>query len=144
MVVRKRKKNTRQRGSRTHGWGLIHRNSGQRGGAGNAGRGKKSHCKKPQIWNEPYLGKFGFVRHGQHQIDYTIAIKDIEQQLPNWITTHIATKTDDTYTIDLAKAGYTKLLATGHPTHKLAIKVRTASKTAVEKINAAGGTVAAP
>lgn len=143
MVVRKRTKNSRQRGSRTHGWGLVHRNSGQRGGAGNAGRGKKAHCKKPQIWKERYFGKHGFVRHGIKQDENTITIKDIEQHLPNWITTQKATKTGDTYTLDLNKAGYTKLLATGHTTHKLTIKVRTASKTAIEKIQTAGGTVAA-
>ena len=52
MVIFKRKKNTRQRGSHTHGWGAKkkHRGKGNKGGSGNAGSGKRSDSKKPSFW----------------------------------------------------------------------------------------------
>ena len=141
MVVRKQKKVRKQRGSRTHGWGLVHRGSGQRGGFGNAGRGKKSHCKKPQVWKERYLGKDGFIKHGQKEIINIISIKQIEQQLPLWTANKIAVEEKDVINIDLTKLGYTKLLSTGHVTKKMNITVKNSTSAAVEKIKAAGGKV---
>ena len=48
----KRSKNSRQRGSKTHGWGAMkkHRGAGHRGGRGAAGSGKRGDAKKPSIW----------------------------------------------------------------------------------------------
>ena len=57
MVVT-RKKNTRQRGSKTHGCGSMkkRRGAGHRGGRGAAGSGKRGDCKKPSIWkNKKYV-----------------------------------------------------------------------------------------
>ena len=57
MTVNKRKKNSRQRGSHTHGWGAMkkHRGAGNRGGRGAAGSGKRADSKKPSIWTGPYF-----------------------------------------------------------------------------------------
>src|SRR3989338_2684643 len=65
MTINKRKKNTRQRGKTTHGWGARkkHRGAGNRGGRGMAGSGKRADQKKPSILKEygnTYFGKFGF------------------------------------------------------------------------------------
>ncbi|MBI4148382.1 uL15 family ribosomal protein [Candidatus Woesearchaeota archaeon] len=141
MVVRRRKKITRQRGSRTHGWGLVHRGSGNRGGVGNAGTGKKAHCKKPSVWKEDHLGKFGFTKHGTTTHDRIISLKQIAQQLNPWQAKKLAAQDKDTITIDLTKMGYTKLLSTGKVTKKLNITVAIATADAIEKVKAAGGTI---
>ena len=64
MTINKRKKNTRQRGHSTHGWGSKkkHRGKGHQGGAGMAGSGKRADSKKPSIWKDKhYFGKHGFI-----------------------------------------------------------------------------------
>ena len=103
MVVRRQKKVKKQRGSRTHGWGLVHRGSGQKGGVGNAGRGKKAHCKKPQVWKERYLGKHGFVRHGEKIRVHAISIKQVEQCLNSWSTSECVKQEHGSFTVDLSK-----------------------------------------
>ena len=54
MVVNKRKKFSRQRGGHTHGWGSKkkHRGSGNRGGKGMGGTGKRADQVKTLIWKE--------------------------------------------------------------------------------------------
>lgn len=146
MVVKKRKKVSRQRGSRTHGWGLVHRNSGQRGGAGNASRGKKAHAKKPSNWldkeNPRYFGKHGFIHQGPTQNDIIVNIKDVEEKLSNWTAEKKAVINGKTCEINLTNLGYTKLLSTGKPTHQFKITIQKATEKAVKKITAAGGSVA--
>lgn len=148
MVVKRRKKITKMRGSRTHGWGLVHRNSGQRGGAGNAGRGKKAHSNKPTNWqdksNPKYFGKHGFKHKGPLQNDTIIDIKTIEQQLPKWLAQKEATQQGVTFDINLEKLGYTKLLSTGKPTKKFKLTIKTATQNATQKINSAGGEIILP
>jgi large subunit ribosomal protein L15 len=53
MTTHRRKKNVKQRGSKTHGWGSMkkHRGAGNRGGRGKAGTGKRGDQKKPTIIN---------------------------------------------------------------------------------------------
>ena len=62
MTLNKRKKATRQRGSKTHGWGSMkkHRGAGNRGGRGRAGSGKRGDAKKPSYQKKAYLGGHGF------------------------------------------------------------------------------------
>ncbi len=145
MVVKRRKKITKMRGSRTHGWGLVHRNSGQRGGAGNAGRGKKAHSNKPTNWldksNPKYFGKHGFKHKGPLQNDTIIDIKTIEQQLPKWLAQKAATQQGAVFEINLEKLGYTKLLSTGKPTKKFKLTIKTATENAKQKINSAQGEI---
>ncbi len=137
MVVNKRKKSARMQGSGTHGWGRNkHRNSGQRGGFGNAGTGKKSDNKKPSNWADlDYFGKHGFVSKGYPKKDITIGIKEMEDKLPRWIEQKQASKE----AVDLGKLGYTKLLSNGKLTRKIKITVSKAAEGAAEKIKAAGG-----
>lgn len=137
MTVNKRKKSARKQGSGTHGWGRNkHRNSGQRGGYGNAGSGKKSDSKKPSNWaQDDYFGKHGFVSKGYPDKDITISIRDIEDKMPRWIKAKEASNNE----VDLGKLGYTKLLSTGKLTRKIKIMIPKAAAGAAEKIKSAGG-----
>lgn len=132
-------------GTRTHGWGLVHRNSGQRGGAGNASRGKKAHAKKPSNWldkdNPKYFGKHGFVHKGPKIEDITINIKELDEKTQKWVQENKATKKENNYEINLESLGYTKLLSTGQTTKKLTITIRNATEKAINKITKAGGQV---
>lgn len=149
----KRLKNVRQRASKTHGWGAMkkHRGAGNRGGRGNAGSGKRGDQKKPSYWNDKKpvgskkYGKSYFGKHGFSSVwsksPRGINVQDIERQLGSWAKDKKATKSADTYSIDLSKLGFHKLLGTGKVTQKLKITVLKATPSAIEKVNAAGGSV---
>lgn len=143
MVVNKRKKSSRTHG--THGWGRNkHRNSGQRGGYGNAGTGKKSDNKKPSNWADlDFFGKHGFVSKGQKPEDTIISLRDIEDKLPRWMEQKHAKQEAGIIVINLHALGYTKLLGTGKVTKKLKITIPATAAGAAEKIKAAGGEVVA-
>lgn len=142
MVVNRRKKVTRQRGSSTYGWGKNkHRNSGSKGGFGNAGTGKKSDNKKPSIWGTKtdYFGKHGFVSKGQYADVKAINLRDVEDKLNNWVAGKQVSHEAGVFVVDLSKLGYDKLLSSGKVLRKLKITVSSASEGAVEKVKAAGG-----
>ncbi|RMF55286.1 50S ribosomal protein L15 [Candidatus Woesearchaeota archaeon] len=136
----KRKKNTRQRGSKTHGWGAMkkHRGAGNRGGRGMAGTGKKGDAKKPNIWKSKYFGKYGFKKAKKIK---AINLGDVEKKLAAWEKKGLAAKEKDAYIIDLGKLGYEKLLSKGSIKTKMSISVEKASKKAVEKVQKSGGQV---
>ena len=141
MAFHKRQKISRARGSRTHGWGRLHRGSGNKGGAGHAGSGKKADAKKPH-YADRIFGKHGFIAHNSVTRAITINLKDVEQHLESWIANKHATVANGVATIDLTKLGFTKLLSEGKTTSKLHLTIESASEKAVEKVKAAGGTVA--
>jgi len=133
MPYKKRKKNIRQRGSKTHGWGSMkkHRGAGNRGGRGMAGSGKRAKQKKTKIlklYGNEYFGKKGFKRP-QKVIKKikTINITELKK----------FKKTD----LDLTKLGYNKLLGKGSIKQKYNIKVQACSKKAKERIEKLGGKV---
>ena len=130
MVVHKRRKTSRQRGSSTHGWGMKkkHRGAGSRGGRGMAGTGKRADQKKISIlkfYGPEYFGKHGFKRPQIYKKEKTVNIRDLPSS------------TD----VNLTKMGYDKLLAKGTPRMKYMITVEKCSKRAKEKIEQAGGKV---
>lgn len=144
MTVNKRKKNDRQRGSMTHGWGAKkkHRGQGHRGGRGMAGTGKRADSKKPSIWKDKnYFGKHGFVSKTPKVRKNPINISTIEQHINKFISNNSIKKENDFYIIDLEKLGFNKLLGDGTVSTKLKIKTPYASKTAVEKVKEAGGEI---
>jgi len=144
MTVNRRKKNTRQRGNQTHGWGAMkkHRGSGHRGGFGMAGTGKRADSKKPSIWKEEhYFGKFGFISRSRAPDTIGIDIKTIEDRLDTLVKKGLAKNEGGSYAINLEDLGYNKLLSTGNATKKLIITTDFATKKAVEKIKKAGGDV---
>lgn len=141
MTTKRKKKITKFRGSRTCGWGLVHRGHGQKGGAGNAGRGKKGNSKAPQLgmWTKQMMGKHGFISKSRTPADITINLRDLEDQLPTFLKQKLASEKEGMINIDLVKAGYTKVLSSGKVTRKWKIIAERASPDAVEKVKAAGG-----
>jgi len=137
MVVNKRRKSSRKLGTNTHGWGKNqHRGAGCRGGRGNAGTGKKAHCKETKVWHtKKYFGNPGFVNNANAGPINTICLRDVEDKLPTWIAQKKASDTE----VNLKALGYTKLLSTGKVTKKLKITVPTFTAKAAEKVKAAGG-----
>jgi large subunit ribosomal protein L15 len=138
MVVNKRKKSTKLRGSQSHGWGRHHRGKGSKGGAGNAGTGKKAHVKKfERVKIKYYFGKRGFIKKGQVKPVHTIDLRTLFQKLRVWTAQGKISGT----TIDLTKLGYDKLLSTGQAKKPVTITIEKATAKAVEKIEKAGGAV---
>ncbi len=138
-MKQKRKKNTRQRGSKTHGWGSMkkHRGAGHRGGRGAAGSGKKGDAKKPSVWRIPK--EKGFKRRTIRKA--TITIASLEQFQKTLEEQGVITRKGETLIADLVKAGYGKLLGTGKATKKWEIIVEKATPTAKQKIEEAKGTI---
>ena len=133
MPVNKRKKNSRQKGSYTYGWGSKkkHRKAGNRGGHGMSGTGKRSDHKKTMILKKyglDYFGKFGFRRH--HSLLDEVKAINIES----------LNKFKEN-TINLRKLGYTKLLGKGNINRKVNVIVDTFSENAKVKIEKAGGQI---
>lgn len=143
MVVKRSRKSNKHKGSRTHGWGLVHRGSGQKGGVGNAGSGKKAASKVPSakggLWKKQLMGKLGFIHQGPVQDSAAINLRDLEDRLPRLIADKHATEAGGVITIDLSKLGYAKVLSTGAVRRKWKITAEQASPNAAEKIKAAGG-----
>ena len=146
MVVNKRRKTSRQRGSWTHGWGSKkkHRGAGSRGGRGMAGTGKRSDTNKPSIWKEKYFGKFGFKKKGVREKMNTVSLGYLDQNLGNLLSKKLISKEGELYVIDTFKLGYNKLLSGGKVNSKLKITVSYASKKAIEKVKGQGGEVILP
>ena len=145
MPVTKRKKFTRQRGSMTHGWGAKkkHRGSGNRGGFGMAGTGKRADQKKPSIINEygldVYFGKHGFTRpSGKKEVNAT-NLSYIEENLDKLLASNKAKKDAGIIIVNLSELGYDKLLGSGSVSRKLKITAKSFSKGAIKKIEEAGG-----
>lgn len=145
MVVNKRPKKSRYRGSQTHGGGAKkkRRGAGHRGGRGMAGSGKRADSKKPSIWKEPYFGKRGFTSKSRRKKDAVINLNLLEERLPQFIAQGSASKGKEIISVDLGKAGYTKLLGEGVVRTRMKVTVSYASQQAVEKIKQAGGDVIA-
>ena len=144
MVVNRKKKANKFRGSNTHGWGSPkkHRGSGSRGGVGNAGAGKKGQQKMTTKHNlREYIGRYGFTRPPAVMvIKKTINIDEIEKHIDNFIAEGCAKKGKDIVEIDISKAGYDKVLGRGKITTKMKITAGEFSKGAIDRIQKAEGT----
>lgn len=144
MTTRRRKKITRQRGSRTCGAGTKkRRGSGNRGGFGMAGSGKRADQKKPgliNLYGNDYFGKHGFVR--QTTVHYrAIGLEYLDRKIDGLAQKGKAEHKANVYTIDLGSMGIGKLLGNGTTSKKMRVTVERASKSAIEKIKKAGGEV---
>jgi len=133
----KLRKIRKTRGSRTQGYGRI----GQHRKTGSQPYRKANRHK--QGWSyvttyEPdYFGKHGFTSpQSLHKNTNVINLAKLEA-----LTTKITTTEGETPTIDLTSLGYAKLLGTGKLTKPLTIKIQSASKTATQKIEQAGGKI---
>jgi len=144
MVVNRRKKFSRQRGSFTHGWGSKkkHRGAGNRGGKGLAGTGKRADSIKTLYWKDKkYFGKHGFKPKGTKKYIKAINLSDINERLDKSLANKLIVKEGDHYVVDLKKLGYNKLLGAGKVVNKFKINVKYASGKAIKRIKQAGGEV---
>ncbi len=148
MTITKQKKNIRQRGHKTHGWGAKkkHRGAGNRGGRGMAGSGKRADHKKQTIIKEygllNYFGKHGFTSHKPKIKVNAINISYLETKFSTLLKKGLIKQEKDICVIDLKKLGFNKLLSKGIPTKKYKITTKFISKSAKEKIEKAGGEIA--
>jgi len=127
----KLRKHRKMRGSRTQGYGRV----GQHRDAGSKGYRKvgmhKHRWSITSNMEEPYFGKHGFRSpKALHLKEKTINLKQLDQLINTGQTT-----------VNLSEMGYTKLLGAGKITKPLTIVVCSASKSATEKIQAAGGKI---
>jgi len=141
MTIKKRKKSSRMhgRGAGSHGRGSRKkgRGSGHRGGKGMAGTGKRADQKKTlmtKLYGNAYFGKQGVTSRGtERDKRKRINLQEIEKNLDRY-----GKKAGDKYEVSLENY---KILGDGEVKHKLIIKAKEASKSAVEKVNSAGGEI---
>jgi len=119
------------RGSRYHGHGKkARRGAGKRGGRGKAGAFKHRKMWIRKTFGKHYAGKYGFKRHPSLTIrPETINVGEVAE---HW---------GDAGEVDLAEHGYEKLLGGGTIGSAIKITVKTAVPSAIEKVEAAGGSV---
>jgi len=132
MKLKKRKKNSRMRGRRTHGFSAkLHKGKGSKGGKGFSGSGKRADQKKTLVLKKfyPYFGKKGFTsRKTEKRKNKIINIEDIQKRFKEG-------------EIDLSEY---KILGNGEITKKFVIKAQSCSKSAREKVEKAGGKIILP
>ncbi|MAF34645.1 50S ribosomal protein L15 [Candidatus Woesearchaeota archaeon] len=138
MVVRKRKKITRQRGHRKTGWGKEHRGAGQKGGAGNSASGKRAQAKKPSHRGRKF-GGHGFTSVKKQLPG--INLGELDSQLESLTKKGKVKHAASTYEVNLATLKKSKVLGKGNTTQKIKLTGK-ASARAKEKIEKAGGTIA--
>jgi len=141
------------RGTRTQGYGRVgqHRKAGQRAGKGKTTQWKKSkktyYLKQKELgfpdpdWD---FGKRGFKRPQDINRIYRVNalnIKDLDSKIEDLTLKNVATKTGNTYTINLKDINIQKILGRGDINKKINLTVDKASKRAIEKIESAGGKV---
>ncbi len=151
MVTRQESKSRNQRGKRTHGWGMgkKHRGAGNRGGRGRAGLGKRGAQKKtlPLSQGKKPVGKIANNNTGMKVvrknalIRNTINLSNLSNKIEGWVKSENAKKTKETYSIDLSKLGYDKLLSDGELNKKINVNIASYSVKAKEKLEAAGGKI---
>ncbi len=144
MKFKKRKKSTRMHGHGmgTHGTGARKkkRGSGQRGGKGLSGSGKRADHKGTliaKIYGNKYFGKQGITSRGtKRDKRKRINLEDVEKNLEKY-----GKKEKDIWKVDLKDY---KILAgekNYFPKNKIIIKAKEASKSAIEKIEKVGGKI---
>ena len=141
MKVKRRKKSKKLigKGMGGHGHGARKKakGSGHRGGKGMSGSGKRADHRKTlvtKVYGSGYFGKKGKTSIGtKRDTRKRINIRDLILNLDSY-----AKKTKDGFEIRLEDY---KILGTGEATKKLIIYAKEASKSAIEKIENAGGKI---
>jgi large subunit ribosomal protein L15 len=142
----KKKKSSKRRGDREMGRGKKKgRGAGLRGGRGNAGKHKHKRVHYAKLGEEFGYTNFGFKRPDEAVIAVNaVNVSELETVLPRLVQMGEATKAGDVFTVDLTKMGIDKLLGSGQVRTKIKVTVETATESAKTKIEAAGGSIAAP
>lgn len=143
MTTRKRKVR-KLRGSRTHGWGTSgqHRGSGMLGGHGRVGRLR--HKKSAVVrYGTQTRKKTLLPRSGRKERSVT-SVGQLEDLLVHPECAHAVTEHEGKKLLDLRSLGYTKLLGSGKIQVPILVRIGKFSKSAVAKIEAAGGHIEKP
>ncbi|MFX1312858.1 MAG: uL15m family ribosomal protein, partial [Promethearchaeota archaeon] len=147
------KKVQKMRGRRTRGFGKVgqHRKTGQRAGRGKTTQWKKSkksfYLKQKELgFPDPdwKMGNKGFKRPQDSNRIYkinTLNVKDLDQKIENFVLENKASKSGNTFSINLSSINVQKILGRGNINKTINITVKKASKRAIEKIEAAGGKI---
>ncbi len=138
-MIRKSKKITKLRGSRTCGYGAAkkHRGAGHRGGRGLAG-GHKHKWLHIVKYMPDHFGKYGFKRHPSLVKKLkTINLGEIDE---------LVSKNKDAFevedgkiVVDITAFEYEKVLGKGKLSYPMIIKAVEFSERAKEKIESSGG-----
>lgn len=128
MVVRKSGKRKWRRGHRTyHGAHKKWRGGGSRGGRGKAG-GHKHKWSYVVKYEPGRFGKTGFKRLFEEKLN-AINLYQIEE----------IARRENKKEIDVSVFGFEKVLGTGKISLPLVVKAKSFSKSAIEKLEKAGG-----
>jgi large subunit ribosomal protein L15 len=145
-MAKKMRRVHKMRGSRENGRGRKKgRGSGLRGGKGNAGSFGHKYVHYLKTYGPRYFGKHGFKRPQSIQRDVrAVNVGDLERLAHQLEKEGLVRYEGNVAVVDLAAAGYDKLLG-GGTVHR-AYKVRVASATAgaTEKLGATGGSIEEP
>jgi large subunit ribosomal protein L15 len=133
------RKSRRYRGSRYCGWGQIgqHRDSGSRGGVGNAGKHK--HLWIRTVIEEP--DRFGHAStnsHNRNVVSQWINVRDLDSLIQE---DESKKNSKGQYVLDLNSLGYDKLLGGGQVSSKFEVRINRISEKAREKVEESGGEV---
>ena len=133
------RKSRRYRGSRYCGWGQIgqHRQSGSRGGVGNAGKHK--HLWIRTVIEEPdHFGHDSVKSHNRNVVSRWINVRDLDSLIQE-----DESKRDSKglYILDLNSLGYDRLLGGGQVNGKFEVRINRISDKAREKVEQSGGEV---
>ena len=137
MATRLRK-SRRQRGTRYCGWGQIgqHRQSGSRGGVGQAGKHK--HFWIRTVIEEPdHFGHDSTKSMRQNRLTRSINLRDVNDLIARFGSTDEHGK----QILDLRSIGYDKLLGGGTLLKPIVVQVAKVSATAKQKVDLAGGEI---
>lgn len=142
-MAHKDRKTQKFRGSRTCGYGNTqkHRGAGSRGGRGMAGS-KKHKWSFVSKYMPEHFGRVGFKRPLKVLRDENkINIGELNENLGKLVEKGIIELKNKKYIINLKQIGYEKLLGSGNVTNAMEITVEKSSKSAIEKVENAGGKV---
>lgn len=141
MVVRRRRKVRKLRGSRTMGRGCAKRGrgSGERGGTGLSG-GHKHKWSYFLKYMPDHFGKHGFTRPKEVGREIrAINIGELDERIEELLGSGEARGEGEKIVVDVSKLGYDKVLGGGKVVHKLEVIAGEFSEGAKRKIEEAGG-----
>jgi large subunit ribosomal protein L15 len=133
------RKSRRYRGSRYCGWGQIgqHRQSGSRGGVGNAGKHK--HLWIRTVIEEPdHFGHDSVKTHNRNVVSRWINVRDLDALIQE---DESKKNSKGLYILDLNSLGYDKLLGGGQLNGKFEVRINRISGKARDKVEQSGGEV---
>jgi len=168
MLTQKRKKNTRQRGLGSHGWGhkKKHRGAGHRGGIGLSGTGARADQKKSAVLSGAssffkilsaqkgvpirklvkkymHFGKKGF-KSLNNKSNTVLSLNHIENYFDKMVETGLIVKEKNEFVFDATANGYDKILGRTKISKKLTIICNEISAIAKQRLEEAGGKVILP